>query len=124
MHVDFSYPWLILRVDLLLEVVQVDPALRLFVKFGAQPLLLVRQLLQPDVIAAAGFLRAAAGGELLLQLRQDRVDRLELPLLVIRELQLLLPRPLRLRFFGLFGLFRLLFLRRAALARPVGPSCR
>ena len=93
----FQLPLAVLRVDLLLEVVQVDPALRLFVKFGAQPLLLVRQLLQPDVIAAAGFLRAAAGGELLLQLRQDRVDRLELPLLVIRELQLLLPRPLLAR---------------------------
>ena len=107
-----------LCVDAFLEVVEVDPALCLLIQLRAQPLLLLRQLLQPDIIAAAGRLGLAARLELLLQRSDLLIDGLKFPLLLVGKFQLLLPRPLRLRFFGFFRLFCLL---RRALAHPVGP---
>ena len=80
-----------LRVDALLEVVEIDPALHSLVQLRAQPLLLVCQLLQADIIAAAGRLRLPARLELLLQRGDLAVDGLKFPLLLIGKFQLFLP---------------------------------
>ena len=108
----------LLCVDALLEVVQIDPALRFRVQLRRQPFLLVRERLQPDIVAAADLLLLFARGQLCFELRNHAVDRVKFPLLVVGEFQLLLTRTLRNWFFLLFGL---LFLRGRPFARPVGP---
>ena len=99
----FQLPLAVLRVDLLLEVVQVDPALCFRVQLCRQALLLGRERLQADIVAAAGLLLLPARRQLRIQLRDHAVDGVKFPLLVVGEFQLLLARTFR---GGLFLLFR------------------
>ena len=93
----------VLGVDLLLQLVEVDPPLRLLLQGGLQLRLPGLELLELHIVAAAGRLFCLAGGDVRLQLGQLVIDGFELPLLLEGELQLPLPGPLR----SGPGLFRL-----------------
>ena len=109
----------ILGIDLLLQLVEIHPPLRLLLQGGLQLRLPGLELLELHVVAAAGRLLRLAGGDVRLQLGQVVVDGLELPLLLEGEFQLPLPGPLcgGLCFFRFGGGG----LRLPALGLPVGP---